>query len=258
MKRAVSVSLGSPKRDKSVVVDFNGVKINVERIGVGGDAQAARRLFNELDGQVDAISVGGIDLYVHLEGRDYPIHAALKLVQDVRRTPVVDGRLLKYALEGRLFERAEPLLGGRPSFRNAFIPFARLLLPLVGYLPLSMLYPPGAKDERMHPKYQRYWQEADLIAGDMHYIRKYSPADLDGKFVITNTTTEKNIELLRGRGVRQVLTTTPRYEGRSFGVNMMEAVLTAYAGQGRPLSLEELDALIDELDLRPTLQDLNI
>jgi hypothetical protein len=299
MKRAVSVSLGSPKRDKKVVVDFNGTPISVERIGTGGDAQAARRLFEELDGQVEALSVGGIDLYVHLEGRDYPIHAALKLVQNIRQTPVVDGRMLKYALEGRLFERAEPLLGGRPHFQRAFVPFgtdriglisavsqaadevligdlmfmfgipypvrglarfkrlARVLLPLAGHLPIAMLYPPGAKDEAMHPKFESYWRAADLIAGDMHYIRKYSPEDLDGKFVITNTTTDENIALLRRRGVRQLLTITPRYEGRSFGTNMMEAVLTAYAGLGRPLSLVEINALIDELDLRPELQTLN-
>ena len=81
MKRAVSVSLGSPRRDKKVIVDFNGVSISVERIGTGGDARAARQLFKELDGKADALSVGGIDLYVHLDGHDYPIRAALKLVQ---------------------------------------------------------------------------------------------------------------------------------------------------------------------------------
>lgn len=300
MKRAVSVSLGSPTRDKKVVVDFRGMSISIERLGTGGDAQAARRLFAELDGQVDALSMGGIDAYVHLDGRDYPIYAALKLVQDVRRTPWVDGRFMKYALEGRVFERAELLLGGRPHFKRAFIPFgtdrtglisavsevadeviigdlmfmfglplpirglaqfkrvAHLLLPLAGRLPVQVLFPPGVKDEAPHPKYLQYWRNADLIAGDMHYIRKYAGDDLRGKFVITNTTTEENIDTLRQRGVRQVLTTTPVFDGRSFGVNVMEAVLVAYAGKGRALSIAELSALIDELDLRPSLQMLNV
>lgn len=299
MKRAVSISLGSPSRDKKVVVNFNGVEISVERIGTGGDAARARQLYAELDGQVDALSVGGIDLYVRLEGRDYPIHAALKLVQDVKRTPLADGRLLKYALEGRLFELAAPILGGKPHFNKAFIPFgtdriglisavssvsdqvlvgdlmfmfglplpirglqqfkrvAKVLLPLAGYLPINMLFPPGAKEETIHPKYLRYWEEADLIAGDMHYIRKYSSPNLQGKTVVTNTTTEENIAMLKERGVRQVLTTTPIYEGRSFGVNMMEGVLVAYAGKGRPLSIAELNGLIDELEMKPTLQILN-
>jgi len=75
--------------------------------------------------------------------------------------------------------------------------------------------------------------------------------------VITNTTTAENIELLRARGVRTVITTTPRFEGRSFGTNLMEAALTAYAGKSRPLTDAELNALIDELDLRPSVQRLN-
>jgi len=304
MKRAVSVSLGSPSRNKKVVVNLSGadgkaVEISVERIGTGGDAQAARRLYAELDGKVDALSVGGIDLYVHLDGRDYPIRAALKLVQDVHLTPLVDGRMLKYALEGRFVELARPLIGEWPRFRRAFVPFgtdriglisavstiadqvwigdlmfmfgipypirglnqfkrlARLLLPAVGFLPVSVLFPPGAKDEALHPKFETIWRESDLIAGDMHYIRKYSPQDLDGKVVITNTTTEENLEMLRQRGVSKVLTTTPRYDGRSFGVNMMEAVLTAYAGKGRPLTMAELNGLINELELHPHLEILN-
>jgi len=81
--------------------------------------------------------------------------------------------------------------------------------------------------------------------------------DMSGKTVITNTTTADNVELLRQRGVRLVITTTPRYEGRSFGTNMMEAALTAYAGKGRPLTDDELNALIDELDLRPSVEVLN-
>lgn len=299
MKRAVSVSLGSPKRNKSVTVEFNGVPVQVERIGTGGDEHKTRQLFAELDGQVDALSVGGIDLYVRMDGRDYPIRSALKLVQDVHQTPLVDGRILKYVLERRIFERAAPALGEAPHFRCAFVPFgtdrvglieavesvadevtmgdlmfifglpiavrglkrfkrlAHLLLPAVGFMPLSTLFPPGAKEEVHKPKFERYWQQADLIAGDMHYIYKYSPADLSGKVVITNTTTDENLETLRQRGVRTVVTTTPRYEGRSFGVNMMEGALTAYAAKGRPLSAQELDALIGELDLRPYIQHLN-
>ena len=93
--------------------------------------------------------------------------------------------------------------------------------------------------------------------GDMHYIYTYAPEDLRGKWVITNTTTPENIEQLRKRGVQRVITTTPRYGGRSFGVNMMEAALTAYAGKGRPLSDAELGGLIEELALRPSIETLN-
>ncbi|MFB0533727.1 MAG: quinate 5-dehydrogenase [Anaerolineae bacterium] len=298
MKRAVSVSLGSSARDKRVVVHFKDEPISVERIGTDGGVKEAQRLFAELDGKVDALGVGGVDLYLRLDDREYPLRAALKLVQDVHRTPVVDGRGLKHTLERRVFELAAPALGGLPHFRRAFVPvavdriglaeavtdvsdqvvigdlmialgipiairgmasyykLARLLFPVVSYFPMSMLFY-GSGGTEAEPKYQRYWKEADLIAGDFLFMRKYLPDDLTGKTVITNTTTDENIELLRGRGVRRVITTTPRYEGRSFGTNMMEAALTAYAGKGRPLSDAELNALIDELDLRPSVQRRN-
>ena len=293
MKHVVSVSLGSPERDKSVVVDLNGMHMRLERIGTGGDEHRARQLFAKLDGHVDVLTVGGIDLYVHLDERDYPIRAGLKLVQDVQHTPVVDGRGLKYVLERRVFELAAPILGELPRFRRAFIPFgtdrvgliealesvadevyigdlmfvlgvplalrglegykrvARWILPLAGFFPISMLSPPGAKVLEHKPKYEEQWRTADLIAGDMHYIYKYAPTDLEGKFVVTNTTTEANIDALRVRGVNKIITTTPRYEGRSFGVNVMEGALTAYAGLDRPPTSHELGVLIDELDLKP-------
>jgi hypothetical protein len=295
MKRAVSVSLGSSARDKRVVVNLKGEEIGLERIGTDGDVPKAQRLFAELDGKVDALGVGGVDLYLRLDDREYPLRAALKLVQDVHQTPVVDGRGLKHTLERRVFELAAPALGGLPHFRRAFVPvavdrlglaqatadvsdevvigdlmialgipipvrgidayrrLARVLLPIVSYFPMSMLFY-GSGGAEAEPKYQRYWQEADLIAGDFLFMRKYLPDDLTGKTVITNTTTTENVELLRARGVRQVITTTPRFEGRSFGTNMMEAALTAYAGKGRTLSDDELNALIDELDLRPSVQ----
>jgi hypothetical protein len=75
--------------------------------------------------------------------------------------------------------------------------------------------------------------------------------------VVTNTTTPENIEMLKERGVKRVITTTPRYEGRSFGVNMMEAVLTAYSGKNRQLSEAELEALVEEIELQPYVEELN-
>ena len=87
MKRAVSVSLGSSTRDKRVVVTLKDEPISVERIGTDGDAKEARRLFAELDGKVDALGVGGVDIYLRLDGREYPLRAALKLVQDVTKHP---------------------------------------------------------------------------------------------------------------------------------------------------------------------------
>jgi hypothetical protein len=79
MKRAVSISLGSSERDKRVQIDFKGESILVERIGTDGDVERARNLFLKLDHRVDAFGVGGVDLYLRLEGREYPLCAALNL-----------------------------------------------------------------------------------------------------------------------------------------------------------------------------------
>jgi hypothetical protein len=299
MKRAVSISLGSSQRDKRVTITLKGVPIEVERIGTDGDVEKAIRLFTELDGKVDVLGVGGVDLYIRLDQRQYPLRAALKLVEGVHRTPLVDGRGLKHTLERRVFELARSALGSTPRFRNAFVPvavdrlglaqaaesvsdqviigdlmialgipipvrgvrayklLARILLPIVSYFPMSMLFY-GSGGSEHEPKYNKYWQQADLLAGDFLFMRKYLPMDLRGKTIVTNTTTEDNIDLLRQRGVDAVITTTPRYEGRSFGTNTMEAALTAYAGMGRPLTDDELNALIDELDLRPDVIVFNI
>ena len=62
MKRAVSISIGSSKRDKKVEFSFLGRKSALERIGTDGDMEAAARLYRELDGKVDAFGVGGADL----------------------------------------------------------------------------------------------------------------------------------------------------------------------------------------------------
>ena len=124
MKYAVSISLGSSSRDKKVEVKFKDETVVIERIGLDGDAVRAREMFEELDGKVDAFGMGGLDLYLRLEGKEYPLRAALKLIENVKQTPVVDGRGLKHTLERRLFELAAPALGGIPKFHKAFIPLA--------------------------------------------------------------------------------------------------------------------------------------
>jgi len=296
MKRAVSVSLGSSKRDKSVTIRLKGHEILVERIGTDGNIDKARQLYLDLDGKVDAFGVGGVDLYLRLDEREYPLHAALKLVEGVTQTPLCDGRGLKHTLERRVFELAKPQTSG-VHFQQGFVPVAvdrqglaeavaevsenvvigdlmvalgvpfpiygipafkrvaRIMLPIVSYFPMSMLFY-GSDGAEHEPKYVNYFEGSDLVAGDFLFMRKYMPLDMSGKTIVTNTTTEENIKLLKARGVKTVITTTPRYEGRSFGTNMMEAALTAFAGHGRNLTDDELNVLIDELGLAPTVMDL--
>ncbi len=134
---------------------------------------------------------------------------------------------------------------------------AALLLPVLGYLPLSMLYPTGSKQQEIVPKFGRWYRWATVIAGDFNYIKRHMPDRLDGKIIVTNTTTEADVELLRQRGVRYLVTSTPRLSGRTFGTNVMEALLTALAGKGRRLTHEELLDMMRNVDITPTITRLN-
>ncbi len=134
---------------------------------------------------------------------------------------------------------------------------AAVFLPVLGYLPLSMLYPTGSKQQEIVPRFGRWYRWASVIAGDFNYIKRHIPERLDGKVIVTNTTTEADIELLRARGVRYLVTSTPRLGGRTFGTNVMEALLTALAGKGRPLTPDELQEMMRIVDITPTITCLN-
>ena len=111
MKRAVSISIGSSKRDKRVEIELLGEKVLLERIGTDGDMDKAARLFGELDGKVDAFGVGGTDLALRVGDKVYPLHSVRSLVRFVRHTPVVDGGGLKNTLEYRLASFLDAHLG---------------------------------------------------------------------------------------------------------------------------------------------------
>ena len=133
----------------------------------------------------------------------------------------------------------------------------RLLLPIVGRMPISMLYPTGEKQLEVTPKYEKYYQGNTVTAGDWLYIKQHIPEDMTGKVIVTNTTTEDDIAFLTERGIRYLITTTPIMDGRSFGTNMLEAALVAAAGKGRPLTKTELEEIIKQLGLKPQIRELN-
>lgn len=129
---------------------------------------------------------------------------------------------------------------------------ANLLLPVITRLPFTLLYPTGSKQEVNTVKYTKYYEAADIVAGDFLYIKKYMPLDMKGKIIITNTVTAADIEQLQQRGVALLITSTPEIAGRSFGTNVMEALLVSFSGKN-PDELGEADylKLLDQLDFKP-------
>jgi hypothetical protein len=107
MKRVVSVSLGTSKRDKREEVTILGNEFLIERIGVDGDLVAYGNKFEELDGKVDALGVGGADIYVVVGDRRYAFSQIQKLAARAKTTPVVDGSGLKHTLERTTIARLQ-------------------------------------------------------------------------------------------------------------------------------------------------------
>lgn len=101
MLRVVSVSLGASSRDKVSRATFLDQEVELSRVGTDGSLTRARQLIAELDGQVDAIGLGGIDLYLCAGSRKYTVRDARRLASAATETPVVDGSGLKLTLERR-------------------------------------------------------------------------------------------------------------------------------------------------------------
>ena len=76
--------------------------------------------------------------------------------------------------------------------------------------------------------------------------------------MLTNTVTKDDVELLKARGVRLLITTTPELNGRSFGTNVMEALLVALSEQGvAGLNPMEYEVMLDQLGFKPRIVELN-
>ena len=307
MKRAVSISIGSSKRDKAVEINLLGETVRIERIGTDGDMEKAARLYRDLDGKVDAFGVGGADLGLLIENKWYPLYSVRPMVRFVKKTPLVDGGGLKITLERKAAQVLETKIsnylgqkgrrvlitagvdrwGMSKSFVEAgyecvfgdmmftlHLPIAlhsersirtlaAILMPIAGHLPFNWVYPTGEEQEKRTPKWKKYFDWATVIAGDCLYIDRYMPDRLEGKVIVTNTTTQEDVARFRQAGVKYLMTTTPVLDGRSFGTNMMEAAIIAASGRTEPVDyahpdhyLEYLAQLLPKLHFEPQIQEL--
>jgi hypothetical protein len=142
---------------------------------------------------------------------------------------------------------------------HEFEEMAEKYLPDACKLPFQFFYPTGKKQEKPpEPKYPQYYHDADIIAGDFHFMRQFMPDDLNGKIVLTNTVTEKDVGELRKRGVKMLVTTTPDFQGRSFGTNVVEAALLALLGKTwDEVTPDDYERVLHELHLKPRVVNLN-
>jgi hypothetical protein len=136
-----------------------------------------------------------------------------------------------------------------------FEAMARKYLPDACKLPFQFFYPTGKKQDRPpEPKYPEYYDDAEIVAGDFHFMRQYMPDRMDGKTILTNTLTERDVDDLRARGVATLVSTTPDFAGRSFGTNVVEAALLALLGKRwEDVTAGDYDGILADLKLRPRL-----
>ncbi len=303
MKRIVSVSLGSSKRDHEAEVELLGEKFHLSRRGTDGDFKKAQQILREIDGKVDAIGLGGIDIYLYSKNNRYTLNYGMRLKSVVKKTPVVDGSGLKNSLERRVIEElqkdprfefkgkncllvcamdrfgmAESLTkaGCNMMFGDMIFAldkdkpihtleeleeWADKLLPEISRLPIGFIYPIGKKQEttaELKPMHLKWFDWADIIAGDFHYIRRYLPPKLEGRIIITNTVTPQDINVLKEKGIKYLVTTTPEIKGRSFGTNVLEAALLVLLGKKwEEVTEKDYLNLIDRLGLKPRIVELN-
>jgi hypothetical protein len=305
VKKVLSISVGSPSRDHTTVVNFLGEEIEISRQGTNGDFKKAIELYKKYDGKVDAFGIGGTEFYLKVGNRKYYFRDGKAIRKAIKISKVGDGNGIKsimakramVALEEHLQKEGKTLKGMKALKTNAVdrygmaealvkagcdttfgdfmfalgIPLAihklstvrlvaALLLPIITQLPFIWFYPLGSEqDKEPKTRWQKYFDEATLIAGDFVQIRQSMPQDLTGKIIVTNTTTAKNVEELKARGLHLLVTTTPRLQGRSFGTNVMEATLLALMDKPQEaVKDEDFVNVLDAIPMRPNIEVLNL
>jgi hypothetical protein len=305
MKKILSISVGSSSRDHTTRHTFLGQECELSRQGTDGDFDQAVQRYRDMDGQVDAFGVGGVEFFLRVGQRRYYFRDVSRIRRAVKISKIGDGNGVKGLLERRAFaalekhlnEKEDRTLKGMPALLTTAVdrygmgeamvdagldltigdfmftlglplPIKKLstvrvvaaaLLPVITRMPFSWFYALGSKqDKPPQPKWDKYYQRAQVLGGDFIQIRQFMPDDLTGKIIVTNTTTAKNVEELRKRNLHILVTVTPRLEGRSFGTNVMEATLLAL--MDKPQSqVNDADflELIECIPLEPNIEVLN-
>ncbi len=301
-KEIVSISLGPSGRDYEFTTQMFGEEIHVRRFGADGDVRRAHELVAQFDGQVDAIGLGGMNVYFQVGHRTY-IHQQIQQVANAAQiSPVVDGVHLKNTLERLAINQVAQQQRGIFSHKRVFVvsgidryavaqvlgsfthrilfgdpifhlnlPFALrsfkqleryagLALPALCRAPYGKLCPVGSEQDLRTPRGMKYFDQADIIAGDFVYIRRFAPDNLRGKVVITNALSAADVEDLRERGVESLITITPPLDEKHpfVGSNVIEAIFVSFIEHPlAEITDDDYLNLVARSDLEPRITVLN-
>jgi len=120
MKRVVSISIGSSKRDKSVEVELLGKKLPSSGLG---QMEIWKRLpkCTESSTKGGRLRRGWADLGMYIGDKWYDLYSVQKLVRFVKTTPLADGAGIKNTLEYRLASFVDQHIGDYIKERKAFV-----------------------------------------------------------------------------------------------------------------------------------------
>ncbi|MCO5192384.1 MAG: serine carboxypeptidase [Anaerolineae bacterium] len=264
--------------------------ISVEHIGCDKDLAVMSAHISDFDGKVDAIALEGVAKTLRI-GSDRVTHVeGAKLFAIAQETPVVDGSGVRAAMERwalRLADDNQPGIWSRkqillvPSLNHSgltkafrqyteevhaadariYDPNAPILFSLKRMADQSfrLIFPAAGtagvkRDEEM-------FKSADIIAGDMGAIRRYSPASLKSKTIVTEYATDEDVADLQSRNASVLVTTMPSLTDNDLaehGAAVFEAALVSIReDQSAPLSEDTYLNLMADLNWSPGMRFLS-
>ncbi|MGC8734748.1 MAG: quinate 5-dehydrogenase [bacterium] len=103
--KIVSLSLGSSKRNKFTNLQFENFEIYLARLGVDGDYHLLKKLIKKLqDSDIDAIGLGGTDLFLFIEDKKYIIKDSYELAKLSIKKSIFDGSIIKNIIEKKIIQ----------------------------------------------------------------------------------------------------------------------------------------------------------
>jgi predicted amino acid dehydrogenase len=150
-----------------------------------------------------------------------------------------------------------PLVGSKQSLAQA----AGLTLDRLHDAPFRRLHPAAGTPHAHRP--ESPFHSADVLAGDIGAIRRYSPALLERKTIVVEYATASDLKDLRERGVSIVVTLMPSLDGKGelgqWSAATIEAIFAALRPDPTvPLSEDVYLDLMANLDWTPAIRYLRL
>jgi predicted amino acid dehydrogenase len=267
---------GDLERARELVAQFDG---QADAIGLGGMSllfRVGRRTFvhPQIQRIASAVQTTPVVDGAHLKStlERWAISQVARQqpgIFDYKQIFVLSG-IDQYAVAQVLSRFAERITFGDPIFHlNLPIPlrsfeqlerYADWVLPWLFQARYSRLFPVGPEQDQRSSRGAKYFKAADVIVGDITYVRRFASDDLRRKIIVTNAPSAHDLESLEERGVESVITPVPSVgdEQHFVGIDVVEAVFTSLIERpAAELTDDDYLELVSRWELKPQITILN-